>query len=357
MTWPSNAGVPADTQVQERARAERYAILSRQCSRRGVMHLLTGHHEGDQLETVIFRLSRNSGLTGLQGMREERSLDDGSSLLHVRPLLGARKTQLIEYCHRGNITWVEDPTNESPKYLRNRVRAALGRLHQQDTELSDGVESAARFLAGQGKLLSEATASAASKCIRLNSSFGTVEVDCSEVKIQPVPAARALASSVLQSVSGKAAVVGDQAVARVVNLMWQAERTQESPSVSVAGCLVTGSANQSLRFVRQPPSKTDNASHCIELPPQGLWWDRRFRLKPLVSRSPLFVRALTKKDQRLLSLSGAAWKKLTRGSGSALYSVPVVLDEHGCILCVPTLGYRSCGVVEAQWQPAAPWLA
>lgn len=73
------------------------------------------HHADDQAETVLFRLARGSGLTGLAAMRSQ-------SGIYIRPLLGFRKIELIEWLIENRIDWREDVSNLDPAFSRNLIR-------------------------------------------------------------------------------------------------------------------------------------------------------------------------------------------------------------------------------------------
>lgn len=105
--------------MEAAAREARYAALF-SIVRPGQV-LLTAHHEGDQLETVLFRLERGAGLVGLTGI-PEYSERQGRYL--IRPLLGCSKAQLRVYLSTQQQAWVEDPSNTDFKYRRNEYRRA-----------------------------------------------------------------------------------------------------------------------------------------------------------------------------------------------------------------------------------------
>ncbi|MDP1966000.1 MAG: tRNA lysidine(34) synthetase TilS, partial [Reyranella sp.] len=62
------SGAKPQSGLQEAARTARYRLLSDECRRRGILHLLLAHHADDQEETVTMRAARGSGLDGLAGM-------------------------------------------------------------------------------------------------------------------------------------------------------------------------------------------------------------------------------------------------------------------------------------------------
>ena len=83
----------------------------------------TAHTSDDQAETVLMRLLRGSGTTGLAGIHQQRHLTDGVRL--IRPLLGVRRSEVIEHCRQRQVDFRYDQSNHSIDYLRNRVRHEL----------------------------------------------------------------------------------------------------------------------------------------------------------------------------------------------------------------------------------------
>src|SRR5262249_60934266 len=77
--------------LQAKARAARYRLLREECRRRGILHLLLGHHADDQAETVAMRAARSGGVDGLAGMA---ALVEWPELRVLRPPLGGPRTRL-----------------------------------------------------------------------------------------------------------------------------------------------------------------------------------------------------------------------------------------------------------------------
>ena len=105
--------------VEAWARERRYAALTRAAVRLGALGVLTGHHADDQVETMLMRIARGSGIDGLAGIAAS-GRRDGVPVL--RPLLGLSRAQLVEYAQRHALRWVEDPSNEDAALLRNAFR-------------------------------------------------------------------------------------------------------------------------------------------------------------------------------------------------------------------------------------------
>lgn len=124
LTW---MGPKPTTRLQETARDARYALLESHARERGADTLLTAHHANDQAETILFRLTRGSGVAGLAGMaRESRR----GGLLHVRPLLDLPKSDLIEVCVALGQPYVVDPSNENPRFARTGLRRLTALLEE-----------------------------------------------------------------------------------------------------------------------------------------------------------------------------------------------------------------------------------
>jgi tRNA(Ile)-lysidine synthase len=100
------------------ARGARYQALWRAAAALGCGWLATGHTLDDQAETVLLQLLRGAGPDGLAGMTVRRGR-------LLRPLLGVRRAETRDCCAAVGVDWREDPTNQEPGPLRNRVRQRL----------------------------------------------------------------------------------------------------------------------------------------------------------------------------------------------------------------------------------------
>lgn len=109
---------PITGSLQSAARKARYALLERHADAMGAQFIVTAHHADDQLETMLMRLARGSGVDGLAGVRARNGRI-------VRPLLGFRKADLVEHCVRYALPFVQDPSNANADFDRVRMREAL----------------------------------------------------------------------------------------------------------------------------------------------------------------------------------------------------------------------------------------
>lgn len=103
---------------EEKARAARYTFLEKM-SRRYAGPIITAHHADDVIETIAINLKRGTGWRGLAVMERGNI---------YRPLTTHFKSELLEYAERHKLKWREDATNQSDRYLRNRIRRQTSQL-------------------------------------------------------------------------------------------------------------------------------------------------------------------------------------------------------------------------------------
>lgn len=109
--------------LQGEARRARYAALRDWAEERGIGAICTAHHADDQAETILMRLQRGAGLSGLSGVRPVRP--QGERLLIVRPLLGWTRAELAQVVERSGVPAVDDPSNHDLRFNRVTMRRFL----------------------------------------------------------------------------------------------------------------------------------------------------------------------------------------------------------------------------------------
>lgn len=110
--------------VQAQARAARYAALDQWGREQGLAALATAHQADDQVETVLMRLARGSGVAGLAGIRE-RGMVPGGDMPLIRPILGFSRAECEAIVRAAGLDWARDPSNADTRFDRVRVRQAL----------------------------------------------------------------------------------------------------------------------------------------------------------------------------------------------------------------------------------------
>lgn len=116
---------PITGNLQSAARSVRYALLEDWRKAQKIDWLLTAHHADDQLETLLMRINRSSGVGGLAGVRARNG--------HVlRPLLGWRRAELTDIVTAQALPHVQDPSNEDVRFDRVAMRRNLAEVDWLD---------------------------------------------------------------------------------------------------------------------------------------------------------------------------------------------------------------------------------
>jgi tRNA(Ile)-lysidine synthase len=101
--------------TQMAARDLRYEWFEKIRSENSYDKIATAHHQDDQVETFFINLMRGTGISGLHGIKPiQNSL--------IRPMLFASRKEIVHFLEKNHLTYREDSSNASDKYLRNRIR-------------------------------------------------------------------------------------------------------------------------------------------------------------------------------------------------------------------------------------------
>lgn len=104
--------------IQMAARELRYTWFSELLEQENYDCLLTAHQADDVLETFLINLSRGTGIDGLCGIPKQNGKI-------IRPLLIFDRNTILKYAQDEQLSWREDSSNASDKYLRNQIRHHL----------------------------------------------------------------------------------------------------------------------------------------------------------------------------------------------------------------------------------------
>ncbi len=111
--------------LEEAARRARYDFFDRCLKKQPEAWLLTAHTASDQAETVIMNLLRGSGLRGLKGIPAQRQRI-------LRPMLMITRAEISEFSQQHNVSFIEDSSNDSLEFTRNRIRHQVLPLLKQE---------------------------------------------------------------------------------------------------------------------------------------------------------------------------------------------------------------------------------
>lgn len=104
--------------IEQTGRTIRYHFFKKLLIKYQAHSIALGHHEDDQVETILMRIIRGSGLQGLRGIPARRDV-------FIRPLIECNQREIEDYCRRRKISYCVDSSNRQPMYLRNKIRHQL----------------------------------------------------------------------------------------------------------------------------------------------------------------------------------------------------------------------------------------
>ncbi|HWR14488.1 MAG TPA: tRNA lysidine(34) synthetase TilS [Terriglobales bacterium] len=125
----------------------------------------TAHTLDDQAETVLLRIFRGTGTSGLAGILPKLKVGNGAI---IRPLLSTRRADVLQHLAEWNQTWREDSTNTETTFTRNRVRHQLIPFLEQsfNPEIDEALSNLAEIARAEDEFWSAQTADAFMKCFR-----------------------------------------------------------------------------------------------------------------------------------------------------------------------------------------------
>ncbi|TWU23820.1 tRNA lysidine(34) synthetase TilS [Bythopirellula polymerisocia] len=168
--------------IEAAARHERYALLTQAAERCGIRYLAFAHTQNDQVETILFRLLRGTGIRGIAGMSRVRGLTPTLSL--IRPMLSCTRNEILAYLSEREQSFCNDQSNTDSQFVRNRLRnellpllrsnydekvdRAILRLSEQALEIQSFLEAEARKLLSHSLRGSPADAQNGTTRLKLN---------------------------------------------------------------------------------------------------------------------------------------------------------------------------------------------
>lgn len=153
--------------LEAAARDLRYSFFGRLIKDDTVDKIATAHTLDDQAETVLLRVFRGTGTSGLAGIRPRLKVGDGAI---IRPLLSTRRTELREYLQQIQQPWREDSSNFETTFTRNRLRHELLPLIEQNfnPDLAESLSNIAEIARAEDEFWATHTAEAFVRCYRNN---------------------------------------------------------------------------------------------------------------------------------------------------------------------------------------------
>ncbi|WP_442753875.1 tRNA lysidine(34) synthetase TilS [Methylocystis sp. JAN1] len=245
LTWE---GDKPSTRIQERARAARYALLEGCAREIGASAIVTAHHADDQAETILFRLTRGSGVSGLAGMAAASRC---GTVALLRPLLGFRKTELIGICEKAGHAYYSDPSNKDDAYARARLRKLMPTLAELGLDAQALLRLAARAARADAAL--ESCAKAARARALLHSDAAYARFDPAALCDLPLELLQRVLAGEIERLAPQAPIRLDR-LERAARRLSDALRGGEPLRLTLAGLLLESRAN-SVTLSPAPPRR------------------------------------------------------------------------------------------------------
>lgn len=187
--------------VEQAARVLRYRIFEELIENKVVDSIALAHHLDDQCETLLMRIFRGTGISGLVGMQHIRGN-------FIRPFLDINREEIDSYIKKHNIPYRDDSTNDSVDYMRNFIRnevltkvgerypgykkafARLSRLAKEQTELLDSLAAKPEIVNNEPRLktdyINNTNSAIAKRSLYYCMKYLNSETDFEEVNINDV---------------------------------------------------------------------------------------------------------------------------------------------------------------------------
>jgi tRNA(Ile)-lysidine synthase len=273
---------PPAGNLEQFCRRQRLGFFRLLRERSLVDRIATGHTASDQSETVLMRMLRGTGTTGLRGVRP--LTNDGI----VRPLLALHRDEIRRHLQHEGIAWREDATNESSAFLRNRVRSKLlPLLRDWQPAIDASLQRIAEISECEEEYWTRETAAALADCAVV--SADGVIFDCRSLAHRHP----ALAIRVIRAAIG--AVLGSLdrlAYSHLVRILDLARQTSGEGRVRFPG----GIATRSLDWLRLEASRPPAEPVTIPLPVPGQIAMRGFTMYTWIEENVGVAKAYTHKE-------------------------------------------------------------
>jgi len=159
--------------TEEAGRMIRYEAFDEICQKYGANKIAIAHNEDDQAETILWNLSRGSGLAGLCGMQPVRGR-------LIRPLLTTSRAEIEKWLEENRVETRQDKTNLEEIYTRNKIR------HQIIPKLKSGINAqAVRHIAEAGQKIQKAEAFLQKMTDQAEEQCLEREENCVKIRLEP----------------------------------------------------------------------------------------------------------------------------------------------------------------------------
>ncbi len=328
--------------LQAEARGARRDLLTGWAKSCGLSVILLGHTMDDQAETVLMRLGRGSGVDGLSGMRPATEWE---GVRWLRPLLGVKRADLRDWLQRREIGWVDDPSNDDPRFDRVKARKALEGLADLGVS-TEGLAETAKRLQDARAALDHAAGALAAEATRWGA-CGEFYLSLTPFRAAPPETQRRLLRAALTRTAGAAYGPRAQAEQKLLSAILS---LRLGGGRSLHGCLIRPNGAEGVVITREVAATAGK---------QGNLWDGRFEIAEMAPCADGVVSALGEEGARHLSQLEAdgAWTAPADWSAApraARLTTPA-LFKGDALIAAPVAGFGDA--LTARFAPPQQWWA
>ncbi len=242
--------------IEAAARELRYAFFGKLLKNGLFDKIATAHTLDDQAETVLLRVFRGTGTSGLAGILPTLKVGEGAV---IRPLLSTKRTEIVQYLRELDQPWREDISNSDTAFTRNRLRHELLPQIERDfnPNVIDALANLAEIARGEDKFWASATADAFVRCYR-----GNALLVSELLKLHKALQRRVLRLAAIQ----KGATLDFAHTERILDLLTTTQ-SREKKTIEVPGGFVARIADDVLAFHSEVPQpKPCGFSYSLPVP-------------------------------------------------------------------------------------------
>ena len=328
-----------ENSIQEKAREFRYDVFENWCFKKNVKNLLIAHHFEDQKETFLMRLNDNSNVYGLACMPKILFKE---KMRIIRPLLDFKKNDIIKYLKKEKINWIEDPSNVSLKYLRNRYRKILPNLEKKgltDTKLKKILKRAQKLR----KKIEDKARKWLINNVEIDT-LGYASINFEKLKLLDKDDFIFIFSKILNIISGSFYAPKSK---YVNNFFEKIKKNKVIKNANLGGCHIIF-FKKKLIVCREILKR--NRKQEMNFYFNRIIWDNRFEikyrknknifLKKVLGKS-VFIEQLQKNGWKEILLKNQTLKKRIKIPNKIILTLPALKNKKNDVLYVPHLKYYS----------------
>ncbi|KAL5484593.1 hypothetical protein EMCRGX_G021120 [Ephydatia muelleri] len=340
LEWPAR---PDPGKVQLAARQKRYEALFRFCREKKIRYLMTAHHMDDQLGTFLTRLSMGSSIDGLAGMKEAIAWYQSPETRLLRPLLHCTKV-----CTENHLDWVEDPSNASDVYKRNRINKALA-IH---SELRAGLGSLVETCSLARDVLQKKALHAMSSngMVHVDQLYGYAKVSWPQYCHLDRPVAKRVLLALSHYTSGQDAMPHYLALSRAHQMLTEGKAKATNMTLGMSILVPADEVTFIVSRSKPPNSSADLTPIVLG---ETILWDKRFEitLSQLEPHTPptskqFYVRHMLTVDWELARKGIRKVRTVALPPEMIRGGLPVIVNEDRKVVLIPHFKVieRSAGV-------------